>query len=176
MTLNMELTPYRIPGEVLIQSQWRFNQAVLLSRLARFLGFPESPLDLEQVCRWMGLGGWQDRGTKRVNLSQVVGAKQGCQELDRAFRPKNAESLRSDWVTLAVVLQLGIRLPALDFYQWGEAYFVPDRLAGIVVSVLKAFVLHTIQARVLTPVDSKVPPPTLDYLEYWEREARKDHR
>jgi len=35
--------------------RWRFIKANLHAKLARLLGFPQSPLNLDQVTQWMGL-------------------------------------------------------------------------------------------------------------------------
>ena len=167
--MNQVFIPFGTPREIYIKVRWLFNLALFQSRLARMLGSPESPYDFNEVCKWMCLKDWKYQNTEDINLKRIIGAEEGGLEFDRIFRPKYPESLREDWERWAIGIHMGMKIPTLEIYQWGEAYFIQDRLSGILVSVLRALGYRTIQAHILGPNYSEVPPPTIELLDSWER-------
>jgi len=64
----------------------------------------------------------------------------------------------------------------LKLYQWGEAFFILNGHDAVLVSVLKALGQRTIRAYVMGPDEALAPPPTIKFLEQWEREVQRDLR
>ena len=156
--------------------RWRFIKANLKAKLARLLGYPQSPLNLDQVTQWMGLKGTCELGLAPVDLNRVVGTQGDCTEFDRAFRPRMGGVLQAEWESSGAAILQGLQPPMLKLYQWGNAFFILNRHDRVLVSVLKALGQKMIQAYVIGPDKARVPPPTIEFLEQWEREAQRDLR
>jgi hypothetical protein len=154
----------------------RFIKAKFQAKLARLFRHPQSPLNLDHIIQWMGLQGRCNLGSIPVELRYIVGTRGDCPAFDRAFRPREGKAVQNKWeLTGAAILQ-GVEPPALSIYQWGEAFFVLDREDRVLVSVLKALGQGRIQAQVTGPDKAKIPPPTIRFLEQWEREAQQYRR
>jgi hypothetical protein len=165
-------------GDIRLFSEirWRFIKAYLQAKLARLLGFPQSPLDLDRVTQWMGLKGTRELGLATVNLNRVVGTQGNCIEFDRAFRPRMGGILQAEWEAAGADVLQSLKPPVLKLFQWGDAFFVLNGHDEALVSVLKALGQRTIRAYVIGPDKALAPPPTIKFLEQWEREVDRSAR
>ena len=153
--------------------RWQFFKANLQAKLARLLGYPQSPLNLDHVVQWMGLKGTCDLGLALVDLNRVVGTQGDCSDFDRAFRPRMGGVLQAEWESFGAAILEGIEPPMLKLYQWGDAFFLLNRPDRVLVSVLKALGQGKIQAQIIGPDQALAPPPTIKFLEQWEREVQR---
>ena len=119
----------------------------------------------------MGLKGTHDLGLITVDLSHIVGTQGDCAEFDRVFRPRIGGIPQAEWEAAGRVLLQTSKLPVLRLYQWGDAFFVLNGHDEVLVSVLKALGHKQIRAYIIEPEKALVPPPTIKFLEQWEREA-----
>lgn len=122
----------------------------------------------------MGLKGTCDLGLTTVDLSRVVGTQGDCTEFDRAFRPRMGGALQAEWEAAGSVILQSLKPPVLKFYQWGEAFFILNGHDAVLISVLKALGQRTIRAYGIGPDKALAPPPTIKYLEQWEREVDRN--
>jgi hypothetical protein len=119
----------------------------------------------------MGLKGTRDLGLVTVDLNRVVGTQEECAEFDRAFRPRTGGILQAEWEAAGSIILQSLKPPVLKLYQWGEAFFILNGHDAVLVSVLKALGQRTIRAYVIGPDKALAPPPTIKFLEQWEREV-----
>jgi len=111
-----------------------------------------------------------------VDLNRVVGTQEDCAEFDRAFRPRTGGILQAEWEAAGSVILQSLKSPVLKLCQWGEAFFILNGHDAVLISVLKALGQRTIRAYVMGPDEALAPPPTIKYLEQWEREVQQDLR
>ncbi len=156
--------------------QHRYLRAFLLSKLTGLLGIRKDPLDLDQVCQWMGLEGRENYGSRFISLNHVIGILGSCNQYDRRFRPKEITgSLLIEWEDVGTAILMGAEMPVLNLYKWGEGLFVLYEAERSLVSVLKAFGIKRISAHIVGPITAKTAPPTIEGLAYWEREIQRTH-
>jgi hypothetical protein len=65
------------------------------------------------------------RGTRVVEVDQIVGSVGRWRDFDRAFLPARA-SIGERWKRIDRAFQRGEDLPPVELYEIGEAYFVVD--------------------------------------------------
>src|SRR5215218_6428386 len=85
------------------------------------------------------------RGTKDVEVDEIVGSVGRWRDFDRSFLPARA-SVGERWKRIDRVFQRGEELPPVELYEIGEAYFVVDGHHR--VSVARYHEVPTVEAAV----------------------------
>lgn len=67
----------------------------------------------------------RDLGIRTIPLASIVGSENRSNDFDRGFRPMR-QNMRARWVGIAVALDEGQPMPAIDVVQIGDRYFVRD--------------------------------------------------
>lgn len=118
---------------------------------------PADLLPFEEVRSRLHLSSQTYKGLQEVSLDQIVGSVARYHDFSRAFRPRR-ESLRRRWQRAR---KLHGRLPPIDLYQVGDAYFVVD--GNHRVSVARQAAWPTIAAHVWE-YETRVPVESNDNL------------
>jgi uncharacterized ParB-like nuclease family protein len=119
---------------------------------------PADLLPFEEVRSRLHLSSQTYKGLQEVSLDQIVGSVARYHDFSRAFRPRR-ESLRRRWQRAR---KLHGRLPPIDLYQVGDAYFVVD--GNHRVSVARQAGAERIQAHVCQ-YETRVPVESNDNLD-----------
>jgi hypothetical protein len=125
--------------------------------LAPLRNQPAHLLPFDTVHEKLNLGSQTYRGLQDVPLDKIVGSVGRYHDFSRAFRPRR-DSLRQRW---RQILQLQGRLPPIDLYKVGDAYFVVD--GNHRVSVAREAGARTIEAHVWE-YETRVPVESNDDL------------
>jgi hypothetical protein len=64
-------------------------------------------------------------GTHPVAIKQIVGSMGRVDDFDREFFPRNSRSFNR-WMGIALAVNKGVGLPAVELYKLGNQYFVKD--------------------------------------------------
>ena len=151
------------------------RRAFVQDMLAEAGGRSGSLLSFEDVRRQFHLGEpSQEPVTKEVPLDKIVGSVGRYHDFNRAFLPRAQVDPRR-WTHIAR-LQRQARLPPIDLFQVGDAYFVRDGHHR--VSVARALKYRTIRAHVVeiplrVPLDATTSPGDLirkaEYADFLEK-------
>jgi hypothetical protein len=118
-------------------------------------------LSFDDVRREHAANNRRPRGTRVVEVDQIVGSVGRWDEFDRSFLPARA-SVGQRWKRIDRAFQRGEDLPPVELYEIGDAYFVADGHHR--VSVARYHDVPTVEATVAefyprraapTPVTSK---------------------
>ena len=93
------------------------------------------------------------RGTKVVEVDEIVGSVGRWRDFDRSFLPART-SIGERWKRIDRAFQRGEELPPVELYEIGEAYFVVDGHHR--VSVARYHEVPTVEATVAA-FDAKLP-------------------
>ena len=104
------------------------------------------------------------RGTRVVEVEQIVGSVGRWKDFDRSFLPARA-SVGHRWKRIDRAFQRGEDLPPVELYEVGEAYFVVDGHHR--VSVARYHDVPTLEAAVAEfhPQRPAAPVPTISNSE-----------
>jgi hypothetical protein len=104
------------------------------------------------------------RGTRVVEVDQIVGSVGRWRDFDRSFLPTRA-SIGEKWKRIDRAFQRGEDLPPVELYKVGEAYFVVDGHHRI--SVARYHDVPTVEAAVaeFRPKLPAAPVPTISNSE-----------
>jgi hypothetical protein len=86
---------------------------------------PNRLLSFDDVRRDLGANNRLYRGTKVVEVNEIVGSVGRWRDFDRSFLPARA-SIGERWKRIDRVFQRGEDLPPVELYEIGDAYFVVD--------------------------------------------------
>jgi hypothetical protein len=82
-------------------------------------------LSFDDVRRVLVANNRLQRGTRVVEVDQIVGSVGRWRDFDRSFLPARA-SVGHKWKRIDRAFQRGEELPPVDLYEIGDAYFVVD--------------------------------------------------
>jgi hypothetical protein len=82
-------------------------------------------LSFDDVRRELVANNRLQRGTRVVEVDQIVGSVGRWRDFDRSFLPARA-SVGHKWKRIDRAFQRGEELPPVDLYEIGDAYFVVD--------------------------------------------------
>jgi hypothetical protein len=82
-------------------------------------------LSFDDVRRELVANNRLQRGTRVVEVDQIVGSVGRWRDFDRSFLPARA-SVGHKWKHIDRAFQRGEELPPVDLYEIGDAYFVVD--------------------------------------------------
>ncbi len=126
---DYEFDQYRLEQSVKALAQETFNQARkqvtwhgIRNRLLR------KPHLLESFAEVSGNGELSQQhelGTHPVPIKQIVGSLGRVDDFDPEFFPRNARSFNR-WMSIALAVNKGVGLPAVELYKLGSQYYVKD--------------------------------------------------
>ena len=104
------------------------------------------------------------RGTRVVEVEEIVGSVGRWRDFDRSFLPARA-SVGHKWKRIDRAFQRGEDLPSVELYEIGDAYFVADGHHR--VSVARFHSVPTVEAAVaeFRPKLPATPAPTISNSE-----------
>jgi hypothetical protein len=113
-------------------------------------------LSFDDVRRERGANNRLHRGTRVVEVDEIVGSVGRWRDFDRSFLPARA-SVGEKWKRIDRAFQRGEDLPPVELYKLEEAYFVVDGHHR--VSVARYHEVPTVEAAVaeFRPTHSAVP-------------------
>jgi hypothetical protein len=82
-------------------------------------------LSFEDARRELAANNRRQRGTRVVEMDQIVGSVGRWRDFDRSFLPARA-SVGHKWKRIDRAFQRGEDLPPVELYEMGDAYFVVD--------------------------------------------------
>jgi hypothetical protein len=117
-------------------------------------------LSFDDVRRELVANNRLHRGTRVVEVDQIVGSVGRWRDFDRSFLPARA-SVGHKWKRIDRAFQRGEDLPPVELYEVGEAYFVVDGHHR--VSVARYHDVPTLEAAVAEfhPQRPAAPVPTI---------------
>ncbi|HET7269744.1 MAG TPA: hypothetical protein VFI90_01540 [Rubrobacter sp.] len=86
---------------------------------------PNRLLSFDDVRRHLGANNRLYRGTKVVEVDEIVGSVGRWRDFDRTFLPARA-SVGERWKRIDRAFQRGEDLPPVELFEIGDAYFVVD--------------------------------------------------
>jgi hypothetical protein len=118
---------------------------------------PNRLLSFDDVRRDLGANNRLYRGTKVVEVNEIVGSVGRWRDFDRSFLPARA-SVGERWKRIDRAFQRGEDLPPVELFEIGDAYFVVDGHHR--VSVARYHDVPTVEAAVAEfhPKLSAAPP------------------
>jgi hypothetical protein len=118
---------------------------------------PNRLLSFDDVRRDLGANNRLYRGTKVVEVNEIVGSVGRWRDFDRSFLPARA-SVGEKWKRIDRAFQRGEDLPPVELFEIGDAYFVVDGHHR--VSVARYHDVPTVEAAVAEfhPKLSAAPP------------------
>jgi hypothetical protein len=150
--------PLYPPGQISDAEFKRARQrAFMQDILAPLRNAPVDLLPFEEVRKTLHLGSQTFQGLQDVPLDQIVGSVARYHDFSRAFMPRR-DNLRQRWQRAR---KLQGKLPPVDLYKVGDAYFVVD--GNHRVSVARQSGARTIQAFVWE-YETRVPVESNDTL------------
>src|SRR5215210_3055266 len=122
-------------------------------------------LSFEDVRREHAANNRLHRGTRVVEMDQIVGSVGRWRDFDRSFLPARA-SVGHKWKRIDRAFQRGEDLPPVELYEIGDAYFVEDDHHR--VSVARYHDVPTLEAAVaeFRPKLPAAPVPTISNCEF----------
>ncbi len=108
-----------------------------------------------RLLRHLDLHKRRSLGVRIVALDKIVGSTRRYREFDLAYAPRRREE-DDRWVNIARARYLGIKLPPVDLFKIGDAYFVED--GNHRVSVARARGEKFIEASVIEIDPAKLTP------------------
>ena len=124
-------------------------------------------LSFEDVRRVLVAGNRLYRGTRVVEVDEIVGSVGRWRDFDRSFLPARA-SMGERWKRIDRAFQRGEDLPPVELYKIGDAYFVVDGHHR--VSVARYHEVPTVEAAV-AEFHPKLPPAPVPITSSNERAA-----
>ena len=107
----------------------RFNRirsrGMFLRLWSMLTGQNQSLLNLHDVEQQLDIRERRYVGAKTVTIEQIRGSENRCGDFDAAFRPLQNHT-RERWVNIAVAMDNGKPMPAVDLVEIGGTYFVRD--------------------------------------------------
>ncbi len=156
--------------------------AALERIVARLTGKSANLLPFEEVRKLLKATGGEARGLREIPLSAIVGSVGRYSDFTRSFLPTR-ESDQERWARVKVASNDARKLPPIEVYQIGDAYFVLDGNHRVSVAhqlgatTILAYVTET-ATRVPLPAD--VQPDDLrlmaEYADFLERTRLDDLR
>ena len=101
-----------------LEGKWR----AIVSWLTRK---PNTLLAFDAIRQQLPLKGQHDAGFQVVPIDRIIGSTGRCGEFDRAFCPRRLVNF-ARWISISQAYRQGIRLPPVELYKVGSAYFVKD--------------------------------------------------
>jgi hypothetical protein len=114
-------------------------------------------LSFDDVRRVLVANNRLQRGTRVVEVDQIVGSVGRWRDFDRSFLPARA-SVGQRWKRIDRAFQRGEDLPPVELYEIGDAYFVADGHHR--VSVARYHDVPTVEASVAEFYPSRPAVPT----------------
>jgi len=100
-------------------------QASLRRVFGNLFGQPVKLMSFDEIKKKLHIDASVYRGTRVVNLKQIIGSLNRHHEFDRSFRPYKSISSRR-WQRVSLAFYEGANLPVVTLYKVGEVYFVVD--------------------------------------------------
>jgi hypothetical protein len=122
-------------------------------------------LSFDEVRRELVANNRLHRGTRVVEVDQIVGSVGRWDEFDRSFLPARA-SMAERWKRIDRAFHRAEDFPPIELYKLGDAYFVVDGHHR--VSVARYHDVPTVEAAVVEfhPKRPAAPVPTISYSEF----------
>jgi hypothetical protein len=122
-------------------------------------------LSFDDVRRELVANNRLQRGTRVVEVDQIVGSVGRWRDFDRSFLPARA-SVGQKWKRIDRAFQRGEDLPPVELYEIGDAYFVVDGHHR--VSVARYHDVPTVEAAVaeFRPKLPAAPVPTISNSQF----------
>ena len=114
-------------------------------------------LSFDDLRRELAANNRRPRGTRVVEVGEIVGSVGRWDEFDRSFLPARA-SVGHKWKRIDRAFQRGENLPPVELYEIGDAYFVVDGHHR--VSVARYHDVPTVEAVVAEFYPRRVAAPT----------------
>jgi len=114
-------------------------------------------LSFDDIRRELMANNRRPRGTRVVEVDEIVGSVGRWDEFDRSFLPARA-SVGHKWKRIDRAFQRGEDLPPVELYEIGDAYFVADGHHR--VSVARYHDVPTIEAAVAEFYPRRLASPT----------------
>jgi hypothetical protein len=114
-------------------------------------------LSFDDLRRELAANNRRPRGTRVVEVGEIVGSVGRWDEFDRSFLPARA-SVGHKWKRIDRAFQRGENLPPVELYEIGNAYFVVDGHHR--VSVARYHDVPTVEAVVAEFYPRRVAAPT----------------
>ena len=122
-------------------------------------------LSFDDVRRELSANNRLYRGTRVVEVEEIIGSVGRWKDFDRSFLPARA-SVGQRWKRIDRAFQRGEDMPPVELYEIGEAYFVVDGHHR--VSVARYHDVPTVEAAVpeFRPKLPAAPVPTISNCEF----------
>jgi nucleotide-binding universal stress UspA family protein len=131
------------------------RRAAVRAVLGRLQGTSLELLSYEEVTAQLGVSGQFERGVQEIPVDKIVGSVGRYDEFDNSFLPlKDRDAQR--WAGVRAAAPDPTRLPPIDVYQIGDAYFVID--GNHRVSIARHTGLEFIAAHIIE-IETRVPFP-----------------
>lgn len=139
------------------------RKAALQDILSRFTGHSDALIPFEEARKRLNASGEKQRGLQEIPLDAIIGSVGRYTDFNRNFLPRSAAHANR-WASVKASLRDLDRMPPIQVYQIGEAYFVLD--GNHRVSIARERKSRHIRAYV-TEIHTKVPlSPETDFNEF----------
>ena len=139
------------------------RRAALEEMMARLTGKSAELLSYEDVRQKLRATGSTPRGVREIPLDAIVGSVGRCSDFTRSFLPRQDSDL-GRWAGVESAAPDPASLPAIDVYQVGEAYFVPDgnhRVSAARQKGIKYISAHGVDVHTRAPLSPDARPDEL---------------
>ena len=155
-----EMIPYMNLNEQVDADFTRARRRALLRAVAALIRREHTSnrlLSFDDLRRELAANNRRPRGTRDVEVDEIVGSVGRWEDFDRSFLPASA-SVRHKWKRIDRAFQRGEDLPPVELYEIGDSYFVVDGHHR--VSVARFHDVPTVEATVAEFYPRRAAAPT----------------